>query len=113
MRAERAVGWPALAPALICLVKRVVVSSQRVGAPSGWGTGRTRRCCQRSGGARRTAVSVTSLPSCVARSYAERPESFACSARRVEVFSARGETFVARVVVGGGFQGLAPGGGSV
>ncbi len=39
MRAESAVGWPALAPALICLVKRVEVSSQRVAAPSGCGMG--------------------------------------------------------------------------
>ena len=68
MRAESAVGWPALAPALICLVKRVQVSSQSVAPPSGWRMGSTRRCGQSSFSARSTAVSVTSLPSRVARS---------------------------------------------
>ncbi len=78
-------GLPALAPALSCLVKRALVSSQRVGAPSCWGMGRTRRCCQSSVRARRTAASVTSLPSSVASTEAARPgvAPLALSARRV------------------------------
>ena len=48
MKVERAVGWPALAPVLICFVKRVVIGSQIAGLPPGWGTGMTRSCCQSS-----------------------------------------------------------------
>ena len=100
-RAERAVGWPAFAPALICFRKRAVVNSQMAGAPSACGTGSTRRIDQSSPRARSTAASVTSRPR-VWMSSAAVSGPLSCS--NCHVFAANTETRPTPAVVGGCFQ---------
>ncbi len=105
MSAESADGWPAFAPALICLVKRALEISQSEESPSGCGSGSTRRCAHSSASARSTAASVTSLPTSAATSNAVRgPRRVSAS----QVASASCETFSGPVAAGGCFQALSP-----